>query len=367
MDTTILISVIIPVYNAEKFIRRAVDNVLAQMNDQVELILIDDGSKDLSGAICDEYCAKYPRISVIHQTNAGPCVARNAGIRSAAGEYLMFLDSDDYFAEDAIETVSKVIREHHPDCIDFGWNYINCIGQTIPNHHIVEKNVLHGNDVIRKVILPRLLHLQDEDRFFINEFACTKVFRRQIMVEHNVLFDEGRRLWEDRPLVCQFFKHCRSFYSIDRCLYYYVYTEGSLSQRFSPDFLRIIIITFRGYVRLFQDEFDFDTEYINNYWCHAIENMIGRFLEQKQNREFLREKVLLALRDDQVIHWYANRKPQNQFEETISALVQAGELETVLRLYQKKVNQKLRNKTLTDLVTRVKAMIKGTVCRIMGR
>ncbi|HEM5303194.1 TPA: glycosyltransferase family 2 protein, partial [Streptococcus suis] len=94
----ILLSVIIPVYQVEKYLKRCIDSVLAQKFIDYEIILVDDGSTDSSPAICDAYSAEYPHISVIHKENGGLSDARNVGIKHAAGEYIFFLDSDDWIS-----------------------------------------------------------------------------------------------------------------------------------------------------------------------------------------------------------------------------------------------------------------------------
>ncbi|WP_240640583.1 glycosyltransferase family 2 protein [Neisseria meningitidis] len=94
-----IFSIIVPIYNVEKYLRCCVDSVLAENFADYEMILVDDGSPDGCGKICDEYTGKYPHIKVIHQENGGLSDARNAGIRAAKGDYLIFLDSDDYWAD----------------------------------------------------------------------------------------------------------------------------------------------------------------------------------------------------------------------------------------------------------------------------
>src|SRR3989338_8307313 len=96
------ISVIIPVYNARKFLKTSVDSVLGQNYKNIEIILIDDGSTDKSGEICDDYAKKDRRIKVIHQKNSGPAAARNTGIENAKGEFLFFADADDFLEKDAL-------------------------------------------------------------------------------------------------------------------------------------------------------------------------------------------------------------------------------------------------------------------------
>lgn len=107
-----LISVIIPVYNGAKYLRKCVDSVLAQTYQNLEIILVDDGSSDSSGQICDAYTAQDKRIRVIHQQNAGVSAARNAGIKAAKGEYLSFIDGDDWVAPDFIKTLCQLVSKY---------------------------------------------------------------------------------------------------------------------------------------------------------------------------------------------------------------------------------------------------------------
>ena len=110
-----LISVIIPVYNVEKYLRECLDSVLAQTYKNLEIILIDDGSPDNCGKICDEYAQKDNRIKVIHQVNQGVSAARNAGLKVATGEYIAFVDSDDFIKPDMYEYLYALISKEHAD------------------------------------------------------------------------------------------------------------------------------------------------------------------------------------------------------------------------------------------------------------
>lgn len=111
MEQDILISVIVPVYNAEKYLVRCVDSILNQTYGHLEVILVDDGAKDSSGAMCDEYAQKDARIRVVHKENGGLSSARNAGIDIAAGEYLAFVDSDDWIEPEMYETMLSLAVE----------------------------------------------------------------------------------------------------------------------------------------------------------------------------------------------------------------------------------------------------------------
>lgn len=116
----VILSIIVPVYNVEKYLKRCLDSVLKQLKDNMELIVVDDGSKDSSGDICDEYRLYYgDRIRVIHQKNGGLSAARNTGIVNAKGGYLYFLDSDDYISDTFVETVYKYLIQNKYDIIEF--------------------------------------------------------------------------------------------------------------------------------------------------------------------------------------------------------------------------------------------------------
>ena len=111
------ISVIVPVYNVEPYLIECLESIINQTYRDLEIILIDDGSTDKSGDICEEYAKKDDRIIVIHQSNQGSASAKNAGLRKASGEYLAFVDSDDFLQEDAYEFMVRQLEEYHADII----------------------------------------------------------------------------------------------------------------------------------------------------------------------------------------------------------------------------------------------------------
>lgn len=362
MDHDILISVIIPAYNAVKYLDRAVQSVLCQMDGCIELILVDDGSADGTGAMCDAYAEKYPNVRVIHKQNGGTSSAKNRGIAAAKGQYLSFMDSDDYLDPAAYARISAVLRQHQPDCLDFGWNYIDSQENIRSNHHEVEKDILLHREIIDNVILPPLLNLRDDKAHFVYDFACNKVFKAEIIRSFSVRFDEDKRTWEDRTFLLRHLKHCHSYYSMGCCLYNYVWMPNSLSQRYALDIFNIILANFNHYRELYSDKFEFDTEYANNYWCHAIENMIYRSLDQTENREQIRINILDTLANDIVVGWYTNRTAADAFESKVSGLVKQGRVETALRCY---VRQSEKRK-LKAFCAQTVAGVKNRIRKVLG-
>lgn len=362
VENEILISVIVPVYNAEKFVDRAIQSVLRQMDGSIELILVNDGSKDRSGAICDAYAAENANIRVIHKENGGTSSAKNMGIQIATGRYISFMDSDDYLEPITYSEIREVILRHEPDCIDFGWRYVSNGVAMSPAFHKLPKNTLLGEDALTEQILPPLLNLRKDPDHFIFDFCWNKVFRAEIIRRYSVLFDVDKRVWEDRTFLLRSLRHSRTYYAMDKCFYNYVDVPGSLSRRYDLDFFRIILANFKHYAELFGDKFDFDTQYVNDYWCHAIENMIFRSLEQKNNTEQIRQNILETLSDTQVVRWYARRNPQTPFEKEMSNLVVSGQCEKALSGYMKNWENK-KKESVKALVFKAKQVIK----KVLGR
>lgn len=131
-----LVSIVIPIYNVENYLNQCIESILNQTYKNLEIILVDDGSTDNSPRICDSYQSKDKRIKVLHQTNKGLSNARNTGMYNSNGEYIYFLDSDDYLANNAIEKLIDIAYNNDLDAIYFGANVINQNGNVISNHHL---------------------------------------------------------------------------------------------------------------------------------------------------------------------------------------------------------------------------------------
>lgn len=267
------------------------------------------------------------------------------------------MDSDDYLEPTAYAEIRGVIERNEPDCIDFGWRYVSNGEAMTPAFHKLPKNILLGEDVLTEQILPPLLNLRRDPDHFIFDFCCNKVFRAEIIRSQNVLFDENKRVWEDRTFLLRCLRYSKTYYAMDRCFYNYVGIPGSLSRRYSLDFFRIILANFKHYSDLFGDRFDFDTQYVNDYWCHAIENMIFRSLEQTDNKEQIRKNILETLADPQVVHWYVKRNPQKAVEKKMSSLVVSGQREKALIAYEKQQKRKANTGRLRSLLRSIKRRV----------
>ncbi len=217
------LSIIIPIYNVEKYLHQCLDSILNQTYDPYEIICINDGSTDNSLTILKEYVQKSEKIKIITQPNKGLSGARNAGIKAAKGEYLFFLDSDDWIEENALQILVEKITDKS-DLICFnGCRYFEDGRTEEPDAGITENN-LTGWEYYNKYAL--------QNRKF--HFVCSvlRLYRREFLLENNLFFKEGI-YHEDNlftPIVCYYAK---SVQIIPDCLYVYRIREGSISQTLS--------------------------------------------------------------------------------------------------------------------------------------
>ena len=220
------ISVIVPVYNTEKFLQRCIDSVLAQTYQDFELLLIDDGSKDSSGVICDEYAAQDIRVRVFHKENGGVSDTRNYGLDLAQGKYLMFLDSDDFWLRnDVLEMLIGKAEEYDLDIIRGEYSAMHEDGTLAWNREISAERWNHTGKVLTNVdFLEYAIH----GEFFL----FLSLFRRKSIGK--LRFEVGRIFLEDMLFYSNYLiQSLRSMYLPNVRFYAYRKNEGSISNQFS--------------------------------------------------------------------------------------------------------------------------------------
>ena len=209
------ISVIVPVYNVFPYLRRCVDSILVQSYPDFELILVDDGSTDGSGQICEEYAARDSRVRVLHTTNSGVSHARNTGMEHAQGEYLFFVDSDDEIGPDYIRNLLPVGDE---DLVYGGCRNILSDGSECLCCHDAENTDVDsiGSSFLEKQIV----------------FVWCACYRRDIVMIHHIRFDKSAYLWEDVCFNLDYLEHCRTVRFSDTADYCYYQRKESAINRY---------------------------------------------------------------------------------------------------------------------------------------
>lgn len=226
-----MISVIVPIFNVEDVLNRCIESIVTQTYKNIEIILVDDGSSDKSGAICDEWERKDRRITVIHKNNGGAASARNYGLEIAKGEYIGFVDSDDYIAADMYELL---LADMESD-ID-----VACCGTvTLYPDRMKVRPVLYDNAPRKMVFtnqeaVKELLLLK-----YLSFSPCDKLFRRELF--NNIRFPVGK-VCEDLPVIYECIKESRKIINIGQVKYFYCYRENSVSRKkFSKERISYIL------------------------------------------------------------------------------------------------------------------------------
>jgi len=183
------VSVVIPVYNVEKYLKRCLDSVINQTLRDIEIIIVDDGSKDDSGRICDEIMATDKRIKVIHQPNGGTGFARNSGIKSATGEYVSFVDSDDYLEPDMYEKLHESVKNKDADTCIFGFHKVRD-GKIFLTRTNAIKGTFKGEDALTHIFLNALgtEPSYPEDFKILWQSPCLSLYSLDLIRKHNVFF-----------------------------------------------------------------------------------------------------------------------------------------------------------------------------------
>lgn len=177
------ISVIVPVYNVEKYIEECISSIMRQTFDNLEIILVDDGSTDNSGKICDELAKKDLRINVIHQSNQGLSAARNTGLKHAMGDYISFIDSDDYIHIDMLNKLYEAIINSDSDLAICNYKYVYM--QDFVGKHVDYQSPMHNEILTREEAIGKLF--EATPWFYIT--ATNKLYKRKIW--KNMCFPEG--------------------------------------------------------------------------------------------------------------------------------------------------------------------------------
>ncbi|NTW72275.1 MAG: glycosyltransferase family 2 protein [Eubacteriaceae bacterium] len=222
-----MVSIIIPAYNVENYIGVTLNSLLAQTDTDFEIIVINDGSKDNTSSIARELLSGNEAIAsrVIDKENGGVSSARNLGIREATGEYLYFLDGDDYVAKNFISTLNKTLQKTGSDVIAWGFDHVNEDKSTA--YHYFESyrsdlTTLTGIQALKKILKKELWI-----------WTCSAIYRRELIMENGLIYTEGCSNGEDQEFTFKAVSMAREVYFIQEVLSFYVQRKGSISNTFN--------------------------------------------------------------------------------------------------------------------------------------
>ena len=236
-----LLTVVIPVYNVEKYLNRCLESILIQEWKNYDIIMVDDGSTDRSPQICDDYVKAYDFISVIHKENGGLSDARNTGLSQAKGEYVYFPDSDDWLEPDTFIALAEALESQKFDIISFNREFIKGEEDVIISDP-VENQVFEGKDAF--------VHMLKHS--YITGFANDKIYRKSLFVDHDILFPKGK-YYEDLGTNYKLFLSAKKVYATNQKYYHYLIDNpDSITQSWNEKKFRDM---FEFYKEVFYSDF----------------------------------------------------------------------------------------------------------------
>lgn len=265
-----ILSIIIPVYNVEKYLRRCLDSVMSQSFRDYELLLVDDGSSDSSGAICDEYAVRDERIRVFHKTNGGVSSARNVGLEHAKGEWIYFVDADDEVLADGISSMLGAASGYEAVLASF--ESCNRDGERLYQTTIGTNKIMSREDSIRT------LYGESKTLVGVWGWLWVRLFRNEIIKKNNLRFETNVSYNEDGLFIAEYICHISTpVRYVDSLVYRYYETDTSVMESTKRYFNPKVLTSFASLVRMYQciaKDAELDTERLRI----AKDGIINRYL-----------------------------------------------------------------------------------------
>lgn len=247
------ISIVVPVYNVEKYLKQCVESLLEQTIAPYEIILVDDGSTDGSGAICDAFAAEHETVFVVRQKNAGLGMARNAGLERVTGDYVIFVDSDDFCQKDMVEKMQEVVEETDCDTCKTSFNRVDLECRFL-NAETIEPGTFRGQEV-RAMVLPRLIGSAPDKKDSVPPSACCTMYSMAVIRENGLRFVSEREwISEDIIFNIQYFSLAENVVLSSYIGYNYRVNPHSLSTKYMPDRLERCVAMYHKEVELLQEK-----------------------------------------------------------------------------------------------------------------
>ena len=281
-----MISVIVPIYKVEKFLPKCIESILNQTYSDFELILVDDGSPDKCPEICDEYAAKDQHIVVIHQKNSGVSAARNAGLKKAKGQYIGFVDPDDFIAPDMYEKMVQAMETSEAELVVCGYDYYD------EEYHIDEKRKyrVDSDEVIdQKELMKRMSDMPPT----IRHGVCNKLFKSSLLSE--IYFMENLHSSEDVMFLTEYINLVNNAVIVHQPLYKNLVRQGSATHGGLN--IESLADSFKAHDKMYQDIVSCYPDLKNHSQAFLLDVCTLKYNEAKQKMSFAPEEKKEEIRN----------------------------------------------------------------------
>lgn len=302
------ISVIVPVYNAERYIKRCIESILSQTFRDFELILIDDGSKDKSGEICDKYATEDERVKVIHKENGGVSKARNTGLDIASGKYVEMVDADDYLSKDTLEKLYKRAEDNNSDVVVFGIR--NICGDLIR-----QTDVYDGDCTLEQF----LTKFEDYVSNAILGASWNKLYKKEIIGD--IRYNENLKYNEDTHFNFDVLSNCKTVSAQSWVWYNYVNDNpDSATKKRIENLFDVYLMTYKKATEFLKKSgmYEYNEQAEKSYFINQVTNAIIKIVSDSQmSRKEKIQEIRLIIENEDVSEAVKKAKPQNAYKEMI--------------------------------------------------
>lgn len=274
-------SLILPVYNVEQYLDRCIKSIIHQSFEDYEIILVDDGSTDTSGELCDLWEKKSDKITVVHKSNGGLASARNYGMKYASGDYIMFVDSDDWLKEGALKNCYEELEGGNYDVLKYGFQRVvdGVYGEEIVSSF---QEGIYDRDKIERIILPQIVGPFQLFNYDINPLksAWSGIYRRQFLQENNICFESERIILnEDYLYTLSVMLAAKNVKIIHKVYYYYDFRDGSISKRYIKNMLARKLELHKAYEREL-NKYALFSRYEKEYYSSCVDGFYACFTNE---------------------------------------------------------------------------------------
>ncbi len=288
----------VPIYNGEKYLTKCIDSILAQKYNDFEVILIDDGSTDSSLSICREYEQKDSRVVVHSKENAGLCAARKSGVSFSKGEYVGFVDCDDFIDEDMYSTLMSEADKTKADIVTGGM-VVDYSDRTVAHYHKIPEG-FYEKSAIDNEVMPKALVHSGFIKFGLIPAVWSKIFRRNVLEEALVNVTDALRTGEDVAITLHSLSLAQSLSIIKSSDYHYIQSEGSMTRKFSPQRFKDVCTIWECISKIDNGKYN---RQISTYIAYMTFIIIGECVEKSgYSKKEINEYITSALNHEIIVN-----------------------------------------------------------------
>ncbi len=298
-----MVSIVVPIYHTENYLNECLESIRNQTYEDIEVILVNDGSLDHSKEVCEWYCSVDARFHLINKENEGLGFARNTGIQCAHGDYMVFVDSDDYIKETAVERLLKTAVEQSADTVIGSFVRVNDKKEDFPYYGYFQKETCYEGEAVQREMLPKMFGSLPEGGDTLRMSVCGVLYSMSLIRKHGLQFCSEREFTsEDLFFNLDYYQYAQKVCILPDNLYYYRFNHDSLSTRYRPNWYEMKKKIYREGVRRLKNAGIYEEAKLRfmKYYMLGIRRSISQETPERsgKNKFECKKRIREICRDD---------------------------------------------------------------------